>query len=71
MYQNSVSFETPKRQLAIEQEVDFSKPDYIEVTMPPVHHLLHRLEELNTIGIALSSEHDINQIGRASCRERV
>ena len=30
--------------------------------MPPVHHLLHRLEELNTIGIALSSEHNINRL---------
>ena len=30
--------------------------------MPPVNHLLHRLEELNTIGIALSSERDINRL---------
>ena len=30
--------------------------------MPHVHHLLHRLEELNTIGIALSSERDINRL---------
>ena len=30
--------------------------------MPHIHHLLHRLEELNTIGIALSSERDISRL---------
>ncbi len=30
--------------------------------MAQVHHLLHRLEELNAIGIALSSERDINRL---------
>ena len=62
MYQNPASSEAPKRQLSIEQGTGFSRPDYLEVTMPPVHHLLHRLEELNTIGIALSSERDINRL---------
>ena len=30
--------------------------------MPHADHLLHRLEQLNTIGIALSSERDINRL---------
>src|SRR3990172_6272809 len=30
--------------------------------MAQVHHLLHRLDELNAIGIALSSERDINRL---------